>query len=404
MTDARPVREGPTPGRALALAIGIQASAVLPLILLGTMAVSIRDDLGFDEAGLGVLLATCFGVGALLSVASGRVTERIGAARGVRLAGITAAVSLLGVAIASRNWLTLVPFFATAGLGIALVQPATDVWLARTLPLSRHGVAFGMKQAAGGPGVGVLAGLAVPVLAGTIGWRGAFAVGAIAALLVTSATVGVSLNEPPRRAVRSREGDVSLRPLVVLAFAGGVATISQAAFVSFAVSAAVASGLSEGLSGLIFAAGGVVGFLARLLAGHVADRRAGGLLMMTAGMLGASAAGFLMLATERPVVVGVAMPLLCATAWGWQGLYFLAIARSNPNSPAAASGIAAAGLLTGAVIGPVAFGLLARDDYSLAWAATAASTLVAVAAILVGRELVKREIAGRPIPIVVAAR
>lgn len=44
------------------------------------MAVSICDDFRFDEAGLGVLLAICFGVGALLSVTSGRVTEHIGAA------------------------------------------------------------------------------------------------------------------------------------------------------------------------------------------------------------------------------------------------------------------------------------------------------------------------------------
>ena len=376
--------------RPVAIAATAQAVAVLPITLLGTMAVSIRDDLHFDEPALGALIAVAFGVGAAFSAVSGRVSEHMGPTAGVRLAAIIAVVAMVGMAAVSGSWGTLVPFAVLAGASLAIVQPATDLWVSRTLPASRQGFGFGAKQAAGGPGVGLLAGLAVPVVAATLGWRAAFVMGAaVAAGLVLA--LGTS-REPPRPTRRrvTRSGDVALGPLIVTATAAAIGIMSQTAFVGFVVSAAVAAGMAEGRAGLIFAAGSALGLVIRVTLGHLADRRIRRPLVTCAGMMGASTVGFVLLATEQTFAVGAAMLLLCATAWGWQGLFFLAVARSNPNAPAAASGIAATGMLTGAVLGPIAFGLLAHDDYSIAWLACAVSGLVAAAAALVSHHLLSR--------------
>ena len=376
--------------RQVAIAATAQAVAVLPITLLGTMAVSIRADLHFDEAALGALIAVAFGVGALLSAVSGRVSDQVGATAGVRLGAVISVAAMLGVATVSSSWGTLVPFAVLAGISLAIVQPATDLWVSRTLPASRQGFGFGAKQAAGGPGVGLLAGLAVPAVAATLGWRAAFVMGAVVAGGLVVA-IGKS-REAPRPAVRmvTRTGDVALGPLVVTAVAAAIGVMSQTAFVGFVVSAAVAAGMEEGTAGLLFAAGSALGLVVRVTLGHLADRRVRRPLVTCAAMMATSAVGFVLLATERPTAISVAMLLLCATAWGWQGLFFLAVARSNPNAPAAASGIAATGMLTGAVAGPIIFGLLARDDYSVAWLACAGSGLVAAAVALVSHRLLAR--------------
>ncbi|MGH9260121.1 MAG: hypothetical protein ACRD08_09555, partial [Acidimicrobiales bacterium] len=72
--------------RQLGLAVVAQATTIVPLILLGTMAVGIRRDLGFDESSLGALIAFCFAAAAVLSLVSGGIVDTFGAGRGVALA------------------------------------------------------------------------------------------------------------------------------------------------------------------------------------------------------------------------------------------------------------------------------------------------------------------------------
>ena len=257
-----PPGEPPAPpvriARPLALAATAQAVSVLPITLIGTMAVSIRNDLHFDEAGLGALVAVAFGVAASLSMASGRVAERIGAAAGIRLAAAVAVASMLGMATLSRSWGTLVPYAVLAGLSLAIAQPSTDLWVSRTLPLP-PGRGFRRQAGGGGPGVGLLAGLAVPAVAATLGWRAAFGMGALLAAMVVLALR--PSREPRRRPARTptRGGDVALGPLLVAGAAAALGVMAQTAFVSFIVSASVAAGVDEATAGFLFAIGSGIG-------------------------------------------------------------------------------------------------------------------------------------------------
>jgi predicted MFS family arabinose efflux permease len=379
-------------GAVIALAAGTQGLVTLPLLLLGTLAASIRHDLHFDDAALGATISIAFAVGAAASVSAGRLAERIGGAGGMRVALGAATVAQLGIAVLARSWWTLLPFAVAVGVGIAVAQPSSDLWVSRRLEPSRMGFAMGTKQALGGPGIGLLAGLAVPLATTLVGWRATFAVGGIAALVLAVAFRQAPGGRTPARRP-SRQGDVSLFPLVVLSIAGGLGAMTQSGFTAFAVSAAIDAGRAEGTAGLIFALGTGVGLVTRVSIGAAADRRRGELLTTMATMLVAAMAGFALMATASPVAVTIAIPLLCATCWGWQGIYFLAVARSNPNAPATASGISAAGLLSGGVLGPLVFGVLAEHSYPTAWVVAIGVTAVAAVATVLARRLVRADLA-----------
>jgi predicted MFS family arabinose efflux permease len=121
----------------------------------------------------------------------------------------------------------------------------------------------------------------------------------------------------------------------------------------------------------------------RLLVGASADRRPGRTLPVMVAMFAVASVSFVLLSTESEVLFLVATPLAFATAYAWPGLFQLAVVRSNPSAPGTATGIAMTGTLSGAVLGPVVFGVIAgTGSYMAAWL-VAAGFLVA-AAVIVG--------------------
>ena len=78
--------------RAATGAITVTTVSVLPVFLTGALAVQLGDELGFDPAGLGLVVALYFGVSALCSLPVGRLVERWGGA-------VTRRIAVLGVAV-----------------------------------------------------------------------------------------------------------------------------------------------------------------------------------------------------------------------------------------------------------------------------------------------------------------
>jgi MFS family permease len=147
------------------LAVAVATAGVVPAFLTGGLAVQIRAEFGFGEGALGLAVAVFFAVSALASVASGRLVERVGSFLGMRLAAAVSAVSAL-----AGSWWGLVACLVIGGLGNSISHPATHLFLARKVGEGRQGLAFGVKQAAI-PAATLLAGLAVPSIATTVGWR-----------------------------------------------------------------------------------------------------------------------------------------------------------------------------------------------------------------------------------------
>ncbi|MGH9023747.1 MAG: MFS transporter [Acidimicrobiia bacterium] len=365
---------------------------VSPPFLLGAMAVQIRADLRFSAVGTGLGVGAFFGAASLSSAVLGRLAERFGAARALRLAVVWSGIAQLAAAVAARSLPGLLVVLAVAGGANALAQPAANLLIVQSLPGNRQGMAFAVKQSCV-PLSTLLGGLAVPALALTVGWRWAF-VGAAAVSVVSA--LGVPRVSESRRApsARSSAGQAPMATMAVLSMGISLGAASCGALGAFLVSAGVETGLSPGTAGLALTLGSILCVTGRLLAGARADRRKGGHLRVVAIMLGAGSFGCLLLATAQQPVFLSAIPIAFGLGWAWPGLFNLAVVQANPGSPAAATGITQTGTYFGAVAGPLAFGFVAeRWSFSMAWLLAAACSAAATAAICVGRAMLHRELA-----------
>jgi fucose permease len=147
---------------------------------LGALAPTLRTSLHLTTAEVG-LIAGLVSLGALTaSVPAGHVTDRIGAGRSLTLAllGVTAGVII--AMLAPGRWVFLGGAFV-AGLGYGAVNPATNVLSTALVPRRRRALFLSVKQTGVTVG-GLAAGLALPRVAQSLGWRSALAL-AIAVLL-----------------------------------------------------------------------------------------------------------------------------------------------------------------------------------------------------------------------------
>ncbi|MGI5211533.1 MFS transporter [Plantactinospora sp. CA-290183] len=383
------------PGRTVAGATATTIACVLPVFLVGGLAVQLGAELRFSPAGLGLAVAVYFGVSALASVPSGALVERYGPARTARAGILLAAATMLAIAVLARSYAALVGLLAVGAGANALGQLASNTALARGVPAGRQGLSFGLKQAAI-PMATLLAGAAVPTVALTAGWRWAFVIAAGLAL----ATLPLV---PPDSAPGGRETGRQARrasgALVVLGAAATLAAGGANALGTFVVDSAAVRGLSPALAGLVLTFGGTLCVFGRVGAGWWADRRTGGYVGIIAGMLvvGAGGLGLLTLSGPVPLVVGVTLGF--GIGWAWPGLLNLAVVRLHPQAPAAATSITQTGVYLGGCLGPLGFGTVAAHiGYPTMWTAAAGALLGAAGLMLVGRRMLLRNRNPAPAP------
>ncbi len=381
--------------RVVLVAVLVVTCTVLPVFMVGALGVPIRRELGFGESRLGLSVALFFLASALLSGLVGPLVERLGASRSSRLACASSGVGLCGMALAASGWGTLTLWLCVAALGLAVGTPAANLALARRVSLRRLGTAFGVKQASA-PAATLLAGLAVPGLAVTLGWRVALLAGAGVTLLIM---LGIpELEEQPGSASpgNTPEPLVTVRStrtiLVVLGAAFAMGNMAVMSVGVFTVEFAVASGVGIGVAGLVLAMGSVCGIATRVLAGLLADRRSGGHLRVVGLMIALGGAGHALLSTGVTWLVVVGAVLGFTAGYGWNGLFSLAVVQENPAAPALATGVTHAGGYLGAAVGPLLFGVIVEHrGYSAAWGFIAVAGLVGAALMLGGHVLTRRQ-------------
>jgi MFS family permease len=327
----------------------------------------------------------------VLSVPAGMVSERFGPQRSL-LAGVTiTVVAMLGVAVAVRSWTELVAWLFLAGVGNTIGQVGTNHLLATAVRPDRQGLSYGVKQASI-PIAGVIAGLALPTIGLTIGWRWAFAIGA--ALSVGVFMLAGRPRPFTRPAGRSfREGDAPLAALLVIAAAAGLGAAAGNALASFTVESAVARGFEPSAAGLLLMVGSLCGATMRVLSGWIGDRLGRSSLLVVICLQVIGVAGYLALALAgtSALMVVLATMLAFAGGWGYQGLVLLAISRSNPTSPAIAMGVVRLGPSAGAMIGPLLAGAIVTErGYDVAWLVITALALLAAVLMFTGRVLLLR--------------
>jgi MFS family permease len=289
------------------------------------------------------------------------------------------------------------------GAGYGLVNPAAAAVLARHAPSRAQGVFFSVKQTGVPIGVG-LAGVLFPLGLVLLGWRAS--VVALAALSAALLLVLLPLvrrlepappaQPPAREGVRALLARVWAAPVLrAMCLASMAYAVTQQVYVTFLV-----SWLNLELGwGLASAAGVLAGsqllsVAARIGFGAWGDRAGdAGRVLTWVGL--AMAGGLLTLAGVAWAGAGasraaaIAAALLCAaTAMGWNGLFFGALAQRVPREGLArVSGATQFYTFVGGMLGPLVFGEAVRAG--AAWAACyAAFALVpAAAALWLAREL-----------------
>lgn len=84
----------------MVLAVGsVVTVGVLPVFLLGGLAVQVRDELGLSVSLLGLAGSVFFAVSALAARPLATVTERVGPTVSLRVAAVGSAVCLFGLAL-----------------------------------------------------------------------------------------------------------------------------------------------------------------------------------------------------------------------------------------------------------------------------------------------------------------
>jgi len=353
---------------------------VLPILLAGAMAVQLRAEIGLEVETLGYVFASYFAAAALLAAPVGRLCERTGPALFLRLGTALYIVANVGIATVGSVPI-LVLFVVVSGIGTAFTRPASSLLVARAVTPSHQGAALRIEKQRH-PGAALLAGLAVPSIGLTIGWRWSFA---IAAALCLGVFKILPREIPPSdRDASSGHVDMSRFHLVGAAVAVALASNAAVSLGAFTIVTAVDAGILEATAGILIATGSVIGIASRIVVGFWSDRRPGSQLDIVVGMMTIGAAGYGLIAFGPALLLWVAVPVAYATGWAFYGSYYLSIVRLNPVAPGVAIGVAQAGAFAGSIIGPIGLGMLAsRISFAAAWLAASIAALGAAAIVLI---------------------
>ncbi len=377
-------RAGARPTLALVSSASSQTAALFPAFAVGALAPLMGASLGFGAAGLGSAVAFMFLLAAVASPHAGTLADRLGPQRSLRAANILSGAALLAVATVVHSYWGLLAALAVGAIGLAITGPGCSTMVAQGVPVRRHGAGFGVLAAAAPLSV-LLAGLAVPTIGLTLGWRWAFGI-AIAMPLAGFVLAPASETRPApnvKTAGAARGlSEIDYGPLNLIGLAAGLGSAATTAMAAFFVSAAIEAGLAEGLAGNLLAVASGAPVASRIAAGYLADRFESGHLRVVSVLLGTSTAGYVAAATGSTVLVPVGAIFALGVGWGWSGLMLHSVIRAYRDSPGAASGMTFGGLNVGGVAGPFAVGLLVDQvSYAAGFLAMAACALLAAIAI-----------------------
>lgn len=340
------------------------ALSALPPFLLGSLLPVIRDDVSLSTSGLGILVSIYSVAGAVTALPGGRLAERLGPRRGLLATATVTSLSLAGIGLLVSEWWHLALFVAMAGAANGMVHPAGNLAIMLGVPFERRGWAFGLKQAAP-PLATLFAGLALPLLAFTLGWQGTFLIG-IALLPLVAAIL------PPDSRARAPGSTVTIRlterRLILTAVASALAFGSATTIGAFLVDGAVQGGRTPTMAGLTLTVASVACIAVRVTIGWRTDKMRNPSLALVAGLIGVGALGLAVLSSGPGEIWPLGAVIALAAGWGWPGLLYHSVSSSHEEAPAAATAVITTGNTAGAAFGPLLFGLIAhRLSFQFAW-------------------------------------
>lgn len=373
-----------------AVAVGTMCSA-LPVFLTGAVGVQLRDSLEITATAIGLCLGVSFGVAALLSAPMGRLAQRLGPQRAFRAGLTVTACSMIAIAVFAESAVALACLLGIAGAANALNQPSANLLLASHVGPARLGFAFAVKQS-GMPAAALVGGIAVPVVALTVGWEWAYAgAGVLALVVLTLLPTDRNDTAIPTRSSNGKAArpDMATSLLALYAAVGFLGALHAGAMTGFITSGAEESGLSPGVAGLVLSFGSATGIASRLYQGWRVDRSGMLPIQRIIALYLVGGIGALGLAIDVPLTYLLAPIPAFAFGWAWPGLFNLSVIRNNPSAPGAATGISQIGVFIGAATGPALGGVIIdTGGYRWLWLMGAGALFIgSVLAALLRREI-----------------
>lgn len=359
--------------------MGATIATVFPGFLTGALAVQVGDDLGVTESTYGWGLGGFFLAATAGSIVLGRLAQRIGPRRQITIVLVVSAVSQLFIALVAESFLSLVGALAVCGFVNAGNQTAVNLALAQAR-LPRLGLSIALKQS-GMPTASMLSGLAVPAIALTVGWRWAYAGGAVLALLAMVAVRSVIASSPAAAGVqRSTEPVSTRRSLILAGVVGGLLAFSAGALNAWVVASGVDAGLSPGFAGLMLSVGAASGITLRLAAGVRLDTMTARPLLVAGVTVLFGAVGMVLLGMRNEGVHIAATVLAFAGGWIWPVFTNFGIVRTNEAAAGAATGITQMGVYLGVFSAPLITGVLIESvGYGWMWSLVALTSAAGAA-------------------------
>lgn len=317
------------------------AIAFAAWVALGPVARPLAAELGLGPDMVSVIKALPILTGSVLRVPVGMAADRWGARRVFAALLAVGALGLVALALAGTAWVVVVGALVLGLVGTTFVVGVQSV--SSWTPPERQGVALGVFGA-GNVGT-VLTALALPGLAGALGWRVALGVFAVV-LLVSAVGTVVTLRDAPGSARRRRVGDL-LAPLAApRAWVHGLAYAASFG-VYVAATLLVADlyvdnyDLGAAFAGLLSTAFLLTGGLSRIPGGWLADRFGAHLVLLVS--LPGTALGFVPLLLAAPLTVVVPATFIAGVLAGFaMAATFKAIPGDFPGRVGAVGGIVGA--------------------------------------------------------------
>lgn len=375
-----------------------QAFASMSALVLPMVAPKMSAETGLEVSLIGAYSGMLYGVSFFASLGCGGYIQRYGP---LRISQVSMLFMAMGLLLSAPGSVWLIAAGALClGTGSALATPCSTVILAKLSPPNVAPLIFSLKQS-GVPVGGMMAGLLIPFLALTYGWRGAF-VGA--GILCFAFAV---LLQPLRRHYDADRGGgyhISLRSVhgmlrrvltnatyreiaITLWFYVGVQSLFGAFFVTYLV-----QGLDYELAeaGFVFAVAQAISIFARVFWGWISSHliKPRTMLALFGIMIAASSAATAHFTKDWSVLeITLVAIVYSASAISFHGVLIAEVARLAPKGELAP---VTGGILSFAMLGmmsyPAIFGLTLQmsGGYKLGF------LLAAVPALLVGLRLFRR--------------
>lgn len=371
--------------RGLWLRVVLVCAMGLPMLIfyaIGTLGPLLIADLGVAPHWLGWLVMSAFGLAAVLSLWAGPLVNRLGIRRGLALL-FWATLAGYGLLVSLPGFAGLLLALAICGVAQALANPVTNLLVAECVEARSKAAVVGLKQS-GVQLSALIAGLLLPPLAGSLGWRAALACLLLPTLLLALWGPKVAPGSAAGKTMSLKIPRPNSRLTLLLSVQLCVGLVLSS-FVTFLGVFAARQGVAVGETGAMVAGFGVMGILARTLLTPLAARMTEESWLLLTLLLLASLA----LAVTAQATPQAHWPLwFGALGMGLTAVATHAIAMSmllrDPafGSPASASGLLSAGFFAGFALGPVLFGAVQQGvaDFASAW-------LMLIAVLLLGAVL-----------------